>query len=417
MDAPKNEQHENLIKQLLISTAEIISCLKNCKWNFKGWIVYPDYQNVKFELVYEDKITEDKYCINGYCNILKGFKLTNSTFAFCVTNKDDFPYINYNAQVNPYNKTIFEKIERILNDILKTNRSYKYFCEDYERYMKQDPISYIKDIIKNQLIEMEDESFDEGQGMLYHFTGEFGEDLLEIVVDDRDYSDEEERDQMDGMDYLRVDISERFQFEICEYNSKIIRSLLHQDPKVIHIDDFLVRSNMMYCLNRKHHLQRIKARVCIDTGKSIQEIEVEASYCEECNQYYISEVEYEKLCKKGRVCCRVITIEEYIKITETGVHTWAEKSLLRSYGYTVNAHDNLSENERHRILSFVIDNKIMEEHKIINFLEWLIHRNTGKNFYTARLKWNKDIEYIQNRESVKRVVKVKDIYRRKIQMI
>ena len=137
---------------------------------------------------------------------------------------------------------------------------------------------------------------------------------------------------------------------------------------------------MMYCLNRKHHLQRIKARVCIDTGKSIQEIEVEASYCEECNQYYISEVEYEKLCKKGRVCCRVITIEEYIKITETGVHTWAEKSLLRSYGYTVNAHDNLSENERHRILSFVIDNKIMEEHKIINFLEWLIHRNTGKIF-------------------------------------
>ena len=196
--------------------------------------------------------------------------------------------------------------------------------------------------------------------------------------------------------------------------SEEVRSLLPLlKQTTIPINDFLIRTNGMHCINKEHHLHRIKALVCVDNGISIKEISVEAMYCTECKQYFISELEYEKLCKKGRICSRVITLMEYKKIAEAGFHSWTEKSLLRSYGYTVNAQDNLTDIERHRILSFVIENGIMKVEEIIYFIEWLINRNTGKDFYNARLKWNRDIEYIRHYKPIAGVVKVKDIYRKR----
>ena len=220
---------------------------------------------------------------------------------------------------------------------------------------------------------------------------------------------------VDVLDFINVNVCDRFHFNYSMPYSKEIRSLLPLLKEItIPINDFLIRTNGMYCINKEHHLQRIKALVCIDNGNCIKEVSVEAMYCTECNQYYISEVEYEKLCRKGRICSRVITLMEYKKIAEKGFHSWAEKSLLRSYGYIVNEQDNLTDVERHRILSFVIENGIMKVEEIIYFIEWLINRNTGKNFYNARLKWKMDIDYIRNYKPITGVVKVRDIYRKNI---
>ena len=87
--------------------------------------------------------------------------------------------------------------------------------------------------------------------------------------------------------------------------------------------------------------------------------------------------------------------------------------MLRSYGYTVNAQDNLSDDERQRILSFVIENKIMKVDEIIFFIEWLINRNSGKDFYNARLKWNRDIGFLRNYKPVEGIVRVRDIYKKR----
>ena len=116
---------------------------------------------------------------------------------------------------------------------------------------------------------------------------------------------------------------------------------------------------------------------------------------------------------RGRVCSRVITLIEYKKISESGYHSWAKKSLLRSYGYTVNVQDNLSDDERHRILSFVIENDIMSVDEAVSFIEWLINRNSNKDFYNARLKWMRDIQFLRNYKPVKGIIRVKDIYRKK----
>ena len=110
----------------------------------------------------------------------------------------------------------------------------------------------------------------------------------------------------------------------------------------------------------------------------------------------------------------LIYSSEYKKLHESGYHNWAETSLLRSYGYSVNAQDNLSDNERERILAFIIENKIMSVDDIINFLEWLVHRNPSENFYLARLKWNKDIEFLRKYKPIEGIVRIGNIYQKKV---
>ena len=50
--------------------------------------------------------------------------------------------------------------------------------------------------------------------------------------------------------------------------------------------------------------------------------------------------------------------------------------------------------------------------EVINFIEWLIKRNGRKEFHAARIKWNRDIEFLRDYKPVKGIVRVKDIYRK-----
>lgn len=406
------EYFEPAFHEILSGIKEMIKqklwYLADRKWVFKGWVTHPNYHDIRFELTYNDKETEESYHISGYCDISKSFFISEATFEFDVVDERTQRSVHFKTDID--DRKSLADIEEAINGLLKDNRSYRYFCEDYERYMKHNPIQYIKGLLTNHLIDMEEEIFDEGLGATYHYTGEFGEDFLEIVVDDIETDDED----IDIFDFINVNVCDRFHFNYSMPYSEAVRSLLPLlKQTTIPINDFLIRTNGMHCINKEHHLHRIKALVCVDNGISIKEISVEAMYCTECNQYFISELEYEKLCKKGRICSRVITLMEYKKIAEAGFHSWAEKSLLRSYGYTVNAQDNLTDIERHRILSFVIENGIMKVEEIVYFIEWLINRNTGKDFYNARLKWNRDIEYIRHYKPIAGVVKVRDIYRKR----
>ena len=249
--------------------------------------------------------------------------------------------------------------------------------------------------------------------MNYYYTGEYGEDSLKIYIDNSEfgYDDNEEP----PFDYFCIDVGDRFQLSLYEVDSAPIRELfLLIERSNISIENFLIRTTAMHCIKQDHHLHRIRALVWLDNGKEIKEEEIDAGFCTECNQYFITEPEYEKLCQKGRICCRVITFSEYKKLHESGYHNWAETSLLRSYGYSVNAQDNLSDNERERILAFIIENKIMSVDDIINFLEWLVHRNPSENFYLARLKWNKDIEFLRKYKPIEGIVRIGNIYQKKV---
>ena len=91
-----------------------------------------------------------------------------------------------------------------------------------------------------------------------------------------------------------------------------------------------------------------------------------------------------------------------------------EESTLKIYGYSVNAKDNLTDNERQDVLSFIIENNIETENQVIQFLSWLIEQNKNRrNMENAVNKWERDINFVRNYQRVNKRVRVRDLFVRK----
>ena len=74
-----------------------------------------------------------------------------------------------------------------------------------------------------------------------------------------------------------------------------------------------------------------------------------------------------------------------------------EFSKLALYGYKAGVH-GLSETQRHRILGYVIDNKIMRGHEIIKHLQGLIfmrNQQYNKDFSVSIEDWENDIIFVE----------------------
>lgn len=73
-----------------------------------------------------------------------------------------------------------------------------------------------------------------------------------------------------------------------------------------------------------------------------------------------------------------------------------EESLLHAYGYNVNQSDSLSDSYRWKLLSEIIDLKLMTPYEIINLLNYNINSHSAYKYIYARMKWKKDIEFVSN---------------------
>lgn len=410
MKHPKESNSNIIYQKMLDNIFKVIKqkllCTADQKWDFHGEIDYPKYHDIRFKLKYHEDI---KYSITGVCDVSKNFSLDEITFEGDISDdsSSDCTYLNINYHERKY----LGEFETIIYKILKNNRSYRNFYETYERYTKQDPFQYVSNLIKNRFLDMEVEEYSEFDWVSYHYTGEYKNDSFEIFIDNSDQFFDDEED----IPFDRFEIyTKEFQLSFKEEQSEKIRGLCSLlKTQSIPVENFLIRTTIMHCINREHHLQRIKALVYIDTGREIRQEEVEAEFCIECNQYFITEIEYQKLCKKGRVCCRVITLSEYQEISKVKDFNLAGVSLLRSYGYNVNAQINLSDAERKRILSFIVENQIESVDRIIGFIEWLIRRNSSVKLQVARLKWNRDLDYMRSYKPVDGILRIGSIYQRR----
>ena len=404
------EFNSNIIYQkMLDSIFKIIKqrllCTTDQKWTFHGDINYPKYQDIRFKLEYYEDV---EYSITGVCDISKRFSLKELTFKGDISDDSNsccaYLYISY------HERKYLGEFETIIYKILKNNRNYRNFYETYEQYTKQDPFQYVGNLIKNRFLDMEVEEYAEFDWVSYRYTGEYKDDSFEIFLDNSGQLSDYEED----IPFDRFEIyTKEFQLSFEEERSEKIRELCSLlKTQNIPVENFLIRTTAMQCINREHHLQRIKALVYIDTGKTIKKEKIEAGFCVECNQYFITEIEYQKLCRKGRACCRVVTLPEYQKISKVKDFNLAGISLLRSYGYNVNVQTNLSDMERRRILSFIVENKIESVDRIIGFIEWLIRRNSSPKLQAARLKWNRDLDYMRRYKPVEGIVRIGSIYRK-----
>ncbi len=182
------------------------------------------------------------------------------------------------------------------------------------------------------------------------------------------------------------------------------------NTRILSAADFIIRTTNYQCTNKNHELIRINAIVRVMNSSGVIEVELPAYYCRKCDRYYILESDYSQLKTYGYICCRVDTFESLMNPDYNYFGKLNEKSILMNYGYSVEKKKELSEEERHEILSFMIDNNILKKNKIIDYLNWFININKKQsNKQNAITKWKKDIEFIQAHQKVEENVYAKSI--------
>ena len=183
----------------------------------------------------------------------------------------------------------------------------------------------------------------------------------------------------------------------------------------IQFADFVVRVSLFRCLHN-HNIEPIQALVNIlMPDGSVMQVQVSAGYCHECRCYFILEQDFLQLQRKGKLLCQLIAEHEYLTKGDSlfsGEDMKAE-SVLRRCGYTVNAKDDLSDQQRQGILMQVVDSGIYSVSELCAFLDWLIEyqgRSRTRNMKPAVSKWMADREFIKNyRMGSRRQVGIKGI--------
>lgn len=289
-----------------------------------------------------------------------------------------------------------------IDEYCSQNKRYQYLIEDINRVSYRGLKRYVIDMTVAKIISWQQE------GHIYRAV--LGEEvfiynpyykvdtgLLQVQIENR-------------MTYSCVDVSNDTELKRIITGVIPVESTETQEISIIGVADFLVRITNYSCTNREHKLTRIKALVSVMTHQSIKEMEIDAAFCPECNKYYILEREYLRLKAYGQLCCKVVEFDELIRSGLT-FNSWAEKSVLRIYGYNVNKNENLSKKERQRILSFVLENHIITSYKIINHLEWQISTREGRaNMRDAISKWEDDIRFVRDFQYIDKTVRVRSIF-------
>lgn len=163
--------------------------------------------------------------------------------------------------------------------------------------------------------------------------------------------------------------------------------------------DFFVRTNIIDCVNKHHDVIDVIGEIdVIDKMGTIARKEIPAYYCRNCNLFFIYNSEYEKIRKIGIPLSPIYEYSKYTMVINNK-YNLSQESLLHSCGYNVGAIDNLSDYERRKILLFIIENGIMDKHKIIYLLNHFIDmRKNNHTQINAIRKWKSDIDFLKNKD-------------------
>ena len=128
---------------------------------------------------------------------------------------------------------------------------------------------------------------------------------------------------------------------------------------------------------------------------------INIEYCVNCNKCFIDFDEYEryreKYGQKLGILLGNISFDKHIFPSGNGFGGLAEKSVLRLCGYTVNQNDDLTENQRHRILGIIMDYGILSRDEIISHLKLFIKsRKNNPIMRNAVQKWEDDWDWVSD---------------------
>ena len=149
------------------------------------------------------------------------------------------------------------------------------------------------------------------------------------------------------------------------------------------------------CINRNHSVRAVTGILKNLNGRKVK---LNVSYCENCNRFFINHMDYDVYCKKYGIMLGNFSLQymDFGKIDDKK-YKLAKESPLHFCGYNVNKQIGLTENERHQILSHIMDYNIMKKPEIIEYLHFYIN-NIGNraNMDLAVSKWEDDLYFVNN---------------------
>lgn len=150
---------------------------------------------------------------------------------------------------------------------------------------------------------------------------------------------------------------------------------------------------------RSHDFIDILALVPVLTlDKKIENIQVPALFCKQCQRFYIFETEMEHLERSGKILCRVVTEDYWVsEKNEESQFNLKSESILHKMGYNVNSRDNLRDDERQKILSDIISNGVLTRGEVCSHIDYLIRRSEGRPMLSDAIrKWKRDRKFASN---------------------
>ena len=219
-----------------------------------------------------------------------------------------------------------------------------------------------------------------------------------------------------------IGYKEGYDHEIEDNNVKaFIDDAIACSEEEIDFRDFFVYGNAMGCSNPQHNYkEHVRARVGkVNKFGTVSDSEFDAVFCPDCGVYYMSQAEYEKASRYGRLLCQVMSDKEYsdYKNSYSGDDRLNPENILHRYGYNVGEKDGFSESYRQIILKSAIENGVISVDGAINHLGFLIRLNEkNTNQRKAIEKWKRDRAYLQGIDpdeymKGKRVIGIKRIIR------
>lgn len=150
-----------------------------------------------------------------------------------------------------------------------------------------------------------------------------------------------------------------------------------------------------YLTINKEHL--IDYYLIVDDIEHKNKMRIVVAHDTETSRYYVSATQIARLHKQS------LFPDIIVKTTNLGSEpmygeNFRQYSELALYGYKVGK-TGLPASKRHRILSHIIDNKILRKYEIISLLNGNItlrEERTDRNFSKAIKDWKEDIEFVDN---------------------
>lgn len=154
-------------------------------------------------------------------------------------------------------------------------------------------------------------------------------------------------------------------------------TIMSQKNLVRDSDEYEMVTALVYCANRE------------------EPVYVDVYYSQRQDRYFINDESYRMYSARYGLPYFRLVPGEYDGDMDYG--NLRQYSELNLYGYTVAKTSGMTSGARQRLLQQLMDNGLMSKHQIVNHLEWLIHRQSGRiTMEDACDCWREDLQFVNN---------------------